>query len=152
VPPKVERWRRTRALISHDWLERGLLAQLEVRLEGEARRREAARTCLAWWIDDVEPGLSELMAMFPECVMPSAIAAIWNLSEDVGVVLDRSAAEKHQALRSASSELAASAAVVTTRLEAMNDGPSELNQSAAHRAILEVLRLVRKLPRTVVMP
>jgi hypothetical protein len=154
VPDSLANWRKARADIAHDWLERRLLPILNTpgaSLDDSLRR---ARLCLDAWIDDVIPRLDSAMTLLPHCLLPGLLIHRWLDRESVrrvnAVILEREVT-KHVVLQDVVPEIRRFADAAKTALDAFAINPTDEQRQNAFNRVMDVRTLLQQLPRSVVL-
>lgn len=144
-----------RAALSHDWLERGLLGQLEHEMSDRDALSRAANVCLGWWRTEIEPRLNDVVRALPNVLLPGQLVHRLLNSEGLSQ-LDAIAETRRLAGGATLGELVASvvdnARETRVHLERFATDPTDQNRDAAHMASRELVASVRRLPKTVVLP
>jgi hypothetical protein len=155
VPEQLAAWRRARAEVAHDWLERQLLPILQtpgVSPEDSSRR---ARLCLEAWQHEIHPRLQAALNPLPECLLPglvlrgrlaaASVERLNLLSNEILVTGD-------VPLRMISAEIRNAAAGALRELEANALNPSDKQRRQAFEKVMTVRNLLHQLPRSIVLP
>lgn len=148
-------WRGARAELSHDWLERGLLSQLEFMTDDHDALERTARVCRDWWSSAILPRLRDVLRRLPSCLMPSMLLRD-RLHNGALATLDAAALTHPVAaglgLIEIKERIEANAFDTERQLERfaqLCNGPARQDALTSGRQLVASLRM---LPRSVVMP
>lgn len=147
-------WRRVRAEVSHDWIERGLVSQLEDPTSDPAVLRRRSRLCWHWWEGEIRPRLEALLETFPLPVLPGLLVAKYAAAATQTALDDRVLGpEGHGSkLTTLLGDVKTAAATLEAQLDEFAREPNDATRAQALRDSLALLGSVRRLPRGIVMP
>jgi hypothetical protein len=154
VPEQLAAWRRARAEVAHDWLERQMLPILQTPGASPDDSKHRAQLCLEAWRQEVNPRLQAALDPLPECLLPglllrgrlgeASVERLNLLSSDTLVVGDVPLRMIGAKIRDAAGE-----ALRALEQNAMN--PSDMQRRQAFEKIMTVRNLLQQLPRSVVL-
>lgn len=153
MPAPLSEWRRARADVAHDWLERRLLPILNTSGSPEESHKRAL-LCTQAWREEIQPRLKSALSQIPDCFLPRVILArclceaelqkldMRAMNADVGNGIK---------LRDIGSELHERAAIAHDLLNAFVEVSDERQRKAAFAAVMSVRVLLQTLPRSVII-
>lgn len=154
MPVLLREWRRARADVAHDWLERRLLQVLNTGGSPEELRKRAV-VCLGAWTEKVIPKLADTLKLLPDCLLPGLLLRGFLDPPDIESInraalhCDAIPGLMLQDVISEAGRLGFSASVA---LQAYASEANAENRLAAFDQVMKLRRLLQQLPRSVVLP
>jgi hypothetical protein len=155
VPEQLAAWRRARAELAHDWLERQLLPVLQTPGASPADSSNRARLCLEAWHNEICPRLQVVLDPLPGCLLPGVllqgrfgeadIRYLNLLSAEIPVMGD-------VPLSRVGIKIEAAAEEALRELELSASEPSDRQRRQAFEKVMIIRNLLQQLPRSVVLP
>jgi len=155
VPEPLDRWRKARAEISHDWLERRLLSVLNTPGDSPDDFARRARLCNGAWNSDILPRLELAVAQLPACMLPGLLLDGW-LGDSVItslnlLALDSIVGEGFR-LGDAATNLRRRKEETQIALENYARSPQDASRQRAFTKVMALRSMLQQLPRNVILP
>lgn len=155
MPSELLRWRRARAELSHDWLERGLLGRLETTSTLDRGNEHVSAVCWRWWENDICPRLKTLLEMLPDAVLPSTLVRPFA-GATVGTAIDAAVVAEGQRqgadLNLQKTRTHALMLDAETELRDYFNSPDDARRQRSLVSCRALLSALRDLPRTILLP
>jgi len=154
VPVLLREWRRARANVAHDWLERRLLQVLNTSGPPEELQKRAS-VCLEAWKESVIPKLAATLKLLPDCLLPGLLLREFLEPPDIEKI-DRAAlncaAIPRLMLKDVISEANRLSVDAGVALQAYASEATADKRLAAFDQVMKLRRFLQQLPRSVVLP
>jgi hypothetical protein len=155
VPASLEQWRKARAEVAHDWLERGLLPVLNTPGDTPEDFSRRANLCLEDWINEVVPRLEAMIALLPGCFLPGSLLR-GQLEEAAIECIDNAALDtivgENLLLRNVAAKLRGAATGAGAALENYSLSPDDSSRLQAFAKITALRLMMQQAPKTVILP
>lgn len=155
MPESLDRWRKARAEVAHDWLERGLLPVLNTPGDSPEDSSRRAGLCLEDWSNEVAPRLDAALAMLPDCLLPGLLLRGWlddKAVERIDTVTLNTVVGENLLLRNVATEIRGSAEGARSALGKYSSSPSNASRSQAFSKVMTLRIILQQSPKNVVLP
>jgi hypothetical protein len=155
VPEELANWRKARATLAHDWLERRMLPILNTPASGSDDLDNRARLCLDAWTKEISPRVEALIGLLPGCLLPEALLKLWfddRSIEQINVRALSKDAVQHNKVKDLAFEIQRLAGRAAEALQTFAALPAPERQRSAFESVLAFRTLLQELPRNSLLP